>query len=80
MKNSQSATEVDTFVQSNSLESVASDLAMVRVLEDLIEVLISKSLITLSDLPLPAQKKLINRHSMRQAGAFESKNSELIKL
>ncbi len=41
------------------------DLAMVRVVEDLIDVLIQKNLITLTDLPLPAQRKLMSRHGKR---------------
>lgn len=41
------------------------DLAMARVVEDLIDVLIQKQVITLTDLPLPAQRKLMGRHGRR---------------
>ncbi|ANI83765.1 MULTISPECIES: hypothetical protein [Kosakonia] len=42
-----------------------SDLEMVRVLEDLIEVLMSKGIISITDLPQAAQTKLINRTQAR---------------
>ena len=41
------------------------DLAMARVVEDLIDVLIQKEVLTLTDLPLPAQRKLMGRHGKR---------------
>lgn len=44
-----------------------SDLEMVRVLEDLIEVLMSKGVISITDLPPAAQNKLLNRAQARQA-------------
>ncbi|POP40865.1 tryptophan synthase subunit beta [Superficieibacter electus] len=43
-----------------------SDLEMVRVLEDLIEVLMSKGVISITDLPPAAQTKLINRAQARR--------------
>lgn len=43
-----------------------SDLNMVRVLEDLIEVLMSKGIISITDLPPAAQHKLLNRAQARQ--------------
>lgn len=39
---------------------------MVRVLEDLIEVLMSKGIISITDLPLAAQNKLLNRAKARR--------------
>jgi hypothetical protein len=42
-----------------------SDLEMVRVLEDLIDVLMSKGIISITDLPQAAQSKLINRTQAR---------------
>lgn len=42
-----------------------SDLDFVRVLEDVIGVLIDKSLIRFTDLPKEAQRKLSERHFMR---------------
>lgn len=44
-----------------------SDIALVRVLEDLIELLIDRSLIRFTDLPPPAQAKLIERRGARAA-------------
>lgn len=44
-----------------------SDLGLVRVLEDLIELLIDRSLIRFTDLPLAAQAKLIERRGTRAA-------------
>ncbi|MBC1188061.1 MULTISPECIES: tryptophan synthase subunit beta [Kluyvera] len=43
-----------------------SDLNMIRVLEDLIEVLMSKGIISITDLPPAAQSKLLNRAQARQ--------------
>ncbi len=44
---------------------VASDLELVRVLEDLIAVLIDKRIIMLTDLPPAAQQKLARRYELR---------------
>ncbi len=43
----------------------SSDLAMARVLEDLIDLLVDKSVIRFTDLPDAAQKKLTQRRSVR---------------
>jgi hypothetical protein len=52
---------------SGALQSVlvASDLELVRVLEDLIAVLIDKRIIMLTDLPQAAQRKLARRYELR---------------
>ncbi|MCU6670409.1 tryptophan synthase subunit beta [Enterobacteriaceae bacterium H4N4] len=44
-----------------------SDLEMVRVLEDLIEVLMSKGVVSITDLPPAAQAKLTNRAQARRS-------------
>lgn len=44
-----------------------SDLEMVRVLEDLIEVLMSKGVISITDLPPAAQTKLASRAQARRS-------------
>ncbi len=44
---------------------IASDLELVRVLEDLIAVLIDKRIIMLTDLPEAAQRKLARRYELR---------------
>ncbi len=44
----------------------ASDREMARIVEDLIEVLITKNMLNFTDFPPEAQKKLLRRHSLRQ--------------
>ncbi|RON04014.1 tryptophan synthase subunit beta [Pseudomonas brassicacearum] len=44
-----------------------SDLEMIRVLDDLIQVLTSKGVIRVTDLPAAAQAKLIDRSQAREA-------------
>ncbi|BET40666.1 MULTISPECIES: hypothetical protein [Atlantibacter] len=48
------------------LQLQRSDLEMVRVLEDLIEVLMTKGVISITDLPWAAQTKLMNRAQARR--------------
>lgn len=50
-----------------------SDASLVRVLEDLIDVLITKNVIRHTDLPAAAQSKLMQRKDMRSrlAGALQ---------
>ena len=42
-----------------------SDLDLIRVLEDLIDVLLEKNLIRFTDLPATAQRKLLSRRTAR---------------
>ncbi len=44
----------------------SSDVALVRVLEDLINTLIDKNIIQFTELPLAAQGKLANREKIRE--------------
>ncbi|MES9845546.1 MAG: tryptophan synthase subunit beta like protein [Candidatus Sedimenticola sp. PURPLELP] len=53
-----------------------TDAEMVRVVEDLIDLLISRNVILLTDLPLVAQKKLIARKQLRSN--FQTENPVLI--
>jgi hypothetical protein len=46
-------------------EMEQSDLEMIRVYEDLVDLLVSKNLVLLTDLPLPAQEKLLRRKRLR---------------
>lgn len=46
--------------------SLSSDLQMVRVIEDLIDLLITKRVIVLTDLPLPVQNKLLRQRAKRE--------------
>lgn len=43
-----------------------SDQEMIRVLEDLIQVLMDKGIVRLTDLPAAAQEKLMNRSQARE--------------
>ena len=45
----------------------SSDQSLVRVIEDVIDVLIAKKLISFTDLPEAAQAKLLNRRDLRNA-------------
>lgn len=64
--------EVIRFLQdSGDEDSIArvlslSDSSIVRVLEDLIDLLIKKQVVLLTDLPLAAQEKIRSRKRMRQ--------------
>ena len=49
----------------NELRLLKSDLAFIRVLEDLIDVLIKKNIVTITDFPEPVIKKLLERQSIR---------------
>jgi len=42
-----------------------TDLSFVRVLEDVIELLIDRNVIRFTDLPLPAQQKMLARQQLR---------------
>ena len=62
--------ELLEFMQKVGMEQGAlqeSDMRLVRVLEDLIALLIDRDVIRFTDLPLPAQEKLMERRSMRQS-------------
>ncbi|WP_228716778.1 tryptophan synthase subunit beta like protein [Billgrantia pellis] len=52
--------------ESRSDALLQSDLDFVRVLEDVITVLMDKGVISFTDLPEPAQQKLLDRQSLRQ--------------
>ena len=47
-----------------------SDLELVRVFEDVIEIMIDKGLILITDLPEAAQEKLMERHRLRKKLVF----------
>lgn len=52
-------------MEQSSLEQ--SDMRLVRVLEDLIDLLIARDVIRFTDLPQAAQEKLLERRSLRQS-------------
>ncbi len=77
------ASQIQSSDTSNPL--VGSDLAMARVLEDLVNLLIDKSVIRFTDLPQGAQAKLLARHNTRAAlsrlrlmGDSDSEQREII--
>jgi hypothetical protein len=55
----------DTGDERASARFLASDLAFIRVVEDLVAVLVEKRVIAFTDLPPAAQDKLLDRRSMR---------------
>jgi len=63
--------EVLAFLRSNGgaetldLQLMSSDITMVRVLEDLIDVLVSKNLILITELPPQARDKILGRKRLR---------------
>jgi hypothetical protein len=67
-------------ISGGKLESIHSDLAMVRVIEDLIDILVTKSIISLSEFPQSAQLKLLARDSMRKSGDLGIGAVDLIRL
>jgi hypothetical protein len=65
----QDSADLTTFFQDEKLPSHAtlekSDQAMARVLEDLIQLLVSQGTIRFTDLPQAAQTKLLSRRELR---------------
>ncbi|ATP42695.1 tryptophan synthase subunit beta [Pseudomonas kermanshahensis] len=57
----------DDEVENSLKELKQSDLDMIRVLEDLIDVLTAKGVFSITDLPAGAQAKLLNRSKARKA-------------
>lgn len=49
----------------DSVEFLRSDLDMIRVYEDLIDLLLTKRIIKLTDFPPAAQEKLLRRKKLR---------------
>ncbi|KUJ72287.1 hypothetical protein [Thiomicrospira sp. WB1] len=65
--------EIKAFVENSQNETMMRellaklDMDMVRVIEDVIDVMIDKELIRFTDLPEPVQNKLIFKRSLRNA-------------
>ncbi|MDR3086924.1 MAG: hypothetical protein LBU45_03115 [Azoarcus sp.] len=55
-----------------------SDLSFVRVLEDVIDLLIDRAIIRFTDLPAPAQTKLLQRRSRRQRQGLQLLDDETL--
>lgn len=57
--------EVRAFLEEAKDQLSSSDTETIRVIEDLVDLLIQKKLILLTDLPIAAQEKLSERQRMR---------------
>jgi hypothetical protein len=57
--------EVIAFLEAARNQLSSSDAETIRVIEDLVDVLIEKKVLLLTDLPQPAQQKLMERQRMR---------------
>ncbi|TAN78989.1 MAG: hypothetical protein EPN20_00705 [Magnetospirillum sp.] len=73
----------DTGGERASSRFLVSDLAFIRVVEDLVAVLIEKRVIAFTDLPPAAQDKLLDRRSLRSylsdvSGVFEGGEGKII--
>lgn len=62
-----------------NLKTLQSDIDLIRVIEDLIDILVVKSVISINDLPSPVQKKLLSRKSLRTQGGLSAQH-DLIEL
>lgn len=49
---------------------ISADLSLARVVEDVVDVLIKKKLIEITDFPIPAQQKLISRRGKRNGYSY----------
>lgn len=61
-------TEISSFLGESAEAQLFSKLddELIRAIEDVIDTLINKNLLRLTDLPLAAQKKLLSRKQLRQ--------------
>ncbi len=50
----------------SSIEMLFSDLKLIRVIEDVIDLLIAKGVIIFSELPLPVQQKILQKKGKRE--------------
>lgn len=50
----------------SNMEMLLSDLKMIRVIEDVIDLLIAKGVIIFSDLPVPVQQKILQKRGKRE--------------
>jgi len=64
------AAELRAFIENLAGENnifESSDMKMIRAIEDVIDVLISKNVICITDLPVAVQTKLMERRSLRHS-------------
>ncbi len=65
----------ETFAPDNYLDQ--SDISIARIVEDLIELMVSRNLIIFTDLPDAAQRKLLTRKLARKLISKEGEESEV---
>jgi len=53
--------------ENGTLRLTQTDIALIRVIEDLIDVLIDKNILMFTDLPLEAREKILVRKSTRES-------------
>lgn len=58
---------VEQLTKSNSDVFETSDMKLIRVIEDVIDLLIAKNVICITELPQPVQAKLMERRSLRHS-------------
>jgi hypothetical protein len=61
-----STSDGQTGADQSGLEMLLSDLKLIRVIEDVIDLLIAKQVIIFSDLPLPVQQKILQKRGKRE--------------
>jgi len=64
------APELLVFVEAltgNASELALSDMKLIRAIEDIVDLLISKNIICITDLPPAVQNKLLERRSLRHS-------------
>jgi len=49
-----------------SVDMLAADLSMIRVIEDVIDILIAKNVLMFSELPMAVQQKLLRKKGQRE--------------
>mgnify|MGYP003347502147 CR=1 FL=1 len=81
LQKTEECTETFDFDQESKIStSLQSDLSMIRVLEDLLETLVKKSILNITDLPQEAQQKLMDRKKLRETGSLKNDSHGLIKI
>lgn len=64
----------------DNAEALKEDLSMIRVIEDVVDLLVLKGLIRVTDLPEAVQAKLMQRRARRDGGGFQPDGADMIDL
>ena len=73
-------TRLDSLYQRGWIASAKKTEAVIKDADNNIDVLVSKSIVSINDLPQPVQLKLLKRKNLRTQGAFNIGTNDLIKL